>query len=187
MISSASEDVDLITAFAVPRTKNKAFECILDKYQKRVYWHVRRILIDHDDADDAVQNTFIKVWEQLDKYRGDSKLYTWLYRVATNEALQLLKKKRTDRNIPIDDEQNTFLTETLVSATHFDGNKLELKLQTAILTLPDKQRLVFNLKYYENMKYEEMSQVLETSVGALKASYFHAVKKIEHFFEQELN
>jgi RNA polymerase sigma-70 factor (ECF subfamily) len=187
MISSISDDADLLAAFADKRSKNKAFECILDKYQKRLYWHVRRILIDHDDADDAVQNTFIKVWEQLDSYRGDSKLYTWLYRVATNEALQLLKKKKVDRNVSMDDEQNSFLTEALESGQYFDGNKLELKLQSAILTLPEKQRIVFNLKYYENMKYEEMSQVLDTSVGALKASYFHAVKKIEHFFEKELN
>lgn len=184
MLNSQSSDADLLLAFGDTHTKNKAFECILDKYQKRVYWHVRRIVIDHDDADDVTQNTFIKVWAQLDKYRGDSKLYTWLYRVATNEALQFIQKKRADRNVSIDDD-NSHLTETLVSGTYFNGNGLELKLQTAILSLPDKQRTVFNLKYYDNMKYEDMSQVLNTSVGALKASYFHAVRKIERFFEKE--
>jgi RNA polymerase sigma factor (sigma-70 family) len=184
MLSSSSDDKELLAAFGDPNTKNKAFECLLDKYQKRVYWHVRRIVIDHDDADDVTQNTFIKVWTQLGSYRGESKLYTWLYRVATNEALHMLNSKKADRNIPIDDESNTELLNTLQSGTYFDGNTLELKLQTAILSLPDKQRTVFNLKYYENMKYEDMSEVLETSVGALKASYHHAVKKIERFFEK---
>jgi RNA polymerase sigma factor (sigma-70 family) len=182
MLSSTSEDTELIAAFSHAATKNRAFECLLDKYQKRIYWHVRRIVIDHDDADDVTQNTFIKVWTQLESYRGESRLYTWLYRVATNEALHFLSKKKTDRNIPIDD--NSELLNTLQSATYFDGNALELKLQAAILSLPDKQRTVFNLKYYENMKYEEMSEVLDTSVGALKASYHHAVKKLERFFEQ---
>lgn len=187
MLSSTSDDQELIAAFGIPATKNKAFECLLDKYQKRVYWHVRRIVIDHDDADDVTQNTFIKVWTQLESYRGESKLYTWLYRVATNEALHLLNRKKSDRNIPLDDESNADLINTLQSGSYFNGNALELKLQTAILSLPDKQRTVFNLKYYENMKYEEMSEVLQTSVGALKASYHHAVKKIEHFFNEELN
>jgi RNA polymerase sigma factor (sigma-70 family) len=186
MLTSASDDQDLIAAFGAPATKNKAFECLLDKYQKRVYWHVRRIVIDHDDADDVSQNTFIKVWTQLDSYRGDSKFYTWLYRVATNEALHFLNKKKADKNIPIDDEDSDLLN-TLQSGSYFNGNALELKLQSAILTLPTKQRTVFNLKYFENMKYEEMSAVLETSVGALKASYHHAVKKIESFFERGLN
>jgi RNA polymerase sigma factor (sigma-70 family) len=184
MITSQSDDADLLKAFGNDPTKNKAFECILDKYQKRVYWHVRRIVIDHDDADDVTQNTFIKVWDKLSDYRGDSKLYTWLYRVATNEALQFLQKKRTDRVVSMDDDTNAHLTEALTSGTYFNGNGLELKLQTAILSLPDKQRTVFNMKYYENMKYEEMSKILDTSVGALKASYFHAVKKIERFFEK---
>lgn len=186
MLSSASEDQELLAAFGQASTKNRAFECLLDKYQKRVYWHVRRIVIDHDDADDVTQNTFIKVWTQLDRYRGESKLYTWLYRVATNEALHFLSKKKSDKNIPIDSADSDLLN-SLESAQYFNGNALELKLQTAILTLPTKQRTVFNLKYFDNMKYEDMSEVLETSVGALKASYHHAVKKIESFFEKELN
>lgn len=183
MLSNTSDDSELIEAFGRISTKNKAFECLLDKYQKRVYWHVRRIVIDHDDADDVTQNTFIKVWTQLEHYRGESKLYTWLYRVATNEALHFLSKKKADKNIPIDNDDSDLLN-TLTSATYFNGNDLELKLQTAILSLPTKQRTVFNMKYYDNMKYEEMSEILETSVGALKASYHHAVKKIESFFEK---
>ena len=186
MLNSASEDHELLTAFRLTSTKNKAFECLLDKYQKRVYWHVRRIVIDHDDADDVTQNTFIKVWTQLDQYRGDAKLYTWLYRVATNEALHFLNKKKSGKNIPIDSDDNILL-ETLESTPYFNGNALELRLQAAILSLPTKQRTVFNMKYFENMKYEDMSEILETSVGALKASYHHAVKKIETFFENELN
>lgn len=163
-------------------TKNKAFEYLLDKYQKRVYWHVRRIVIDHDDADDVTQNTFIKVWTQLEQYRGESKLYTWLYRVATNEALYFLNRKKASLNIPLDAEDSELIN-TLQSGHYFNGNALELKLQAAILSLPTKQRTVFNLKYFDNMKYEDMSEILETSVGALKASYHHAVKKIESFFE----
>lgn len=183
MLSKISDDTELIEAFGRISTKNKAFECLLDKYQKRVYWHVRRIVIDHDDADDVTQNTFIKVWTQLENYRGESKFYTWLYRVATNEALHFLSKKKVDKNIPIDSDDSD-LVNTLTSATYFNGNDLELKLQTAILSLPTKQRTVFNMKYFDNMKYEEMSEILETSVGALKASYHHAVKKIESFFEK---
>jgi RNA polymerase sigma-70 factor (ECF subfamily) len=183
MLSNKSEDKELLVAFGLAETKNKAFECLLDKYQKRVYWHVRRMVVNHDDADDVTQNTFIKVWTQLEHYRGESKLYTWLYRVATNEALHFLSKKKADKNIPIESNDLDLLN-TLESAQYFDGNALELKLQTAILSLPTKQRTVFNLKYFENMKYEDMSEVLETSVGALKASYHHAVKKIESFFEK---
>jgi RNA polymerase sigma factor (sigma-70 family) len=184
MLTSQAEDSLLLKAFGESKTKNKAFECILEKYQKRVYWHVRRIVVDHDDADDVTQNTFIKIWEKLSNYRGDSKLFTWIYRVATNEALQFIQKKRADRKVALDDD-SSFLSETLIAGTYFDGNGLELKLQTAILSLPDKQRTVFNLKYYDNMKYEDMSEVLDTSVGALKASYFHAVRKIERFFEKD--
>jgi RNA polymerase sigma factor (sigma-70 family) len=184
MLNSQSDDTILLEAFGNKTTKNLAFECILDKYQKRVYWHVRRIVIDHDDADDVTQNTFVKIWTQLENYRGDSKLFTWIYRIATNEALQFLQKKKADKNISLNNEGNEYLNETLVSGSYFNGNALELKLQTAILHLPDKQRAVFNMKYYENMKYEEMSEILHTSVGALKASYFHAVKKIERFFEE---
>lgn len=184
MINQNSGDQELIAAFRDETTKQIAFRFILQKYQKKVYWHIRRIVIDHDDADDVVQNTFIKVWENLDKFREDSKLYTWLFRVATNEALQFLTKKRSKYNVPLGDVDYE-LSETLQSDTYFNGNAAELKLQTAILTLPEKQRLVFNMKYYEALKYEEIEEILGTSVGALKASYHHAVKKIEEFLKKD--
>jgi len=184
MLNAQSEDKDLIAEFRVEQTRNRAFGFILQKYQRKVYWHVRRILIDHDDADDVVQNTFIKVWENLSNFREDSKLYTWLFRVATNEALLFLNKKRSKLNVSMD-EVGFDLSETLQTGSYFNGNAAELKLQRAILTLPDKQRLVFNMKYYEALKYEEMEEILGTSVGALKASYHHAVKKIEEFLKKD--
>lgn len=180
-------DSELIEKFNKEQTKHAAFELILNKFQKQTYWHIRRIVINHDDADDILQNTFIKVWENLAKFRGDSKLYTWIYRIATNESLLFIQKKKQNFNISIDNENSEFLSNNLKAENYFDGNQIELKLQQAILTLPNKQRLVFNMKYYENMKYEEMSEVLDTSVGALKASYFHAVKKIEDYLKKEIN
>jgi RNA polymerase sigma-70 factor (ECF subfamily) len=175
-------DEELVAAFRNPETKNSAFTAILAQYQRRVYWHVRRIVIDHDDADDVVQNVFVKVWENLDRFRADSKLFTWLFRIATNESLQFLSRKKSSRHVSLDDA--TMLAETLETGAYFNGNAAELKLQTAILGLPEKQRLVFNMKYYEGMKYEEMEEVLGTSVGALKASYHHAVKKVEVFLKK---
>jgi len=177
-------DSEIIEKFANEQTKTAAFELLLVKYQKKTYWHIRRIVIDHDDADDILQNTFIKIWENLSRFREDSKLYTWIYRIATNEALQFIEKKKQNFNTSLDDENAAYLSNKLTADNYFDGNQIALKLQQAILTLPNKQRLVFNMKYYENMKYEEMQQVLETSVGALKASYFHAVKKIEEYLKK---
>lgn len=173
----------LLRMFRESGTKNQAFEALLDKYQKRVYWQIRRMVIDHDDADDVLQNTFIKIWENLGKFQEHSKLFTWIYRIATNEALQFLNRRKT---VSIDDEALN-LAENMATGTYFNGNGLELKLQSAILQLPDKQRLVFNLKYYDNLTYDEMEEVTGTSTGALKASYHHAVKKIEGIMKQELN
>ena len=184
VLNAQTDDTELIAYFRDNQTRNSAFSLILQKYQKKVYWHVRRIVIDHDDADDVVQNTFIKVWENLHNFREDSKLYTWLFRIATNEALLFLNKKRSKFNISMDD-MDVDLSETLQAGTYFNGNEAELKLQTAILKLPDKQRLVFNMKYYEALKYDEIAEILGTSVGALKASYHHAVKKIEIFLKKE--
>jgi RNA polymerase sigma-70 factor (ECF subfamily) len=179
-------DNEIILKFAIEKTRTAAFELILEKYQKKTYWHIRRIVINHDDADDVLQNTFIKVWENLSKFREDSKLYTWIYRIATNEALQFIQKKKQNYNITLDDVSYE-LSSYLTADNYFDGNNIALKLQQAILTLPNKQRIVFIMKYYENMKYEDMKDVLETSVGALKASYFHAVKKIEDYMKNEIN
>ncbi len=175
-----TEDKQLLAAFRNEATRNKAFNSILSKYQKRLYWHIRKMVIDHDDTDDILQNTFIKAWKNLEGFREDAQLYTWLYRIATNECLTFLNKKKNSNTIFIN-EVEYGLHEKIDSEKNYTGEEIQRKLQKAILTLPEKQRLVFNMKYFDAMKYEEMSAVLETSVGALKASYHHAVKKIEHF------
>ncbi|MBN1990011.1 MAG: sigma-70 family RNA polymerase sigma factor [Bacteroidales bacterium] len=179
---STCSDKELLEMFRSPDSRNYAFNLIVRKYQERLYWHVRKIVVNHDDSDDVIQNTFLKVWGGLETFREDSQLFTWLYRIATNEALTFLKRKRTKYFLPLVDVEQQ-LSRSLESDPYFNGDELQLKLQKAILTLPDKQRLVFNMKYFDEMKYEEMSEVLGTSVGALKASYHHAVKKIEKFME----
>ncbi|MES2426720.1 MAG: sigma-70 family RNA polymerase sigma factor [Bacteroidota bacterium] len=172
------EDAEILSQFQDERTRNAAFNLLLNKYQQKIYWHVRRMVIDHDDADDLVQDVFIKVWKNLAGFRNDSQLYTWMYRIASNECITFLNKKKQRNNISIEDEAYN-LADTLADSSYFNGDAAQKKLQNAILTLPEKQRLVFNMKYYDDMKYEEMSQVLGTSVGALKASFHLAVKKIE--------
>jgi len=142
------------------------------------------MVIDHDDSDDLVQETFVKVWNNLDSFRQDSQLYTWIYRIATNECLNFLRKKKNKFFLPIHDVQNE-LTHKLESGNHLDGDEIQLKLQKALLTLPNKQRLVFNMKYFDDMKYKEISEITDTSVGSLKANYHHAVKKIELFLKED--
>jgi len=173
-------DEELLEKFRDPNTKESAFENIIKKYQEKLYWHIRRMVIGHEDANDVLQNMFIKVWKSLDNFREESQLYTWLYRIATNESLTYLSKQKKNASLSIDNEESS-LSNKLKSDTHFDANKLEWKLQMAIQSLPDKQKIVFNLRYYDEMPYEEMSKVLETSTGALKASYHHAAKKIEEY------
>src|SRR5690606_21974289 len=158
------EDSLIIAKFADEKTREEAFRELLKKYQQKIYWHVRRMVIDHDDADDVVQDIFIKVWRNLDKFREDSQLYTWLYRIATNECITFLNKKKQKQNVSLDDETSAYLSETLADGSYFNGDRAQQKLQEALLTLPDKQRLVFNMKYFEDMKYEEISDVLGTSV-----------------------
>jgi RNA polymerase sigma-70 factor (ECF subfamily) len=174
------DDIELLVQFRNPGTKEKAFTAILKKYQEKLYWHIRRLVVDHEDANDVLQNMFIKVWKGLDNFREDSQLYTWLYRIATNESLSFLEQQKRRSAVSMDEEENS-LTNKLKADRYFDANKLEWKLQLAIQQLPEKQRIVFNLRYYDEMPYEEMSRVLETSEGALKASYHHAAKKIEDF------
>jgi len=176
------EDALIISKFADERTRDEAFGLLLKKYQQKIYWHVRRMVIDHDDADDVTQDIFVKVWRNLEKFREDSQLYTWLYRIATNECITFLNKKKQKQNISLDNDSSSYLSETLADTSYFNGDKAQLKLQQALLTLPEKQRLVFNMKYFEDLKYDEISAILGTSVGALKASYHLAVKKIEQFF-----
>lgn len=177
---SEYSDSELIGQFRNGDNPNYAFNLLVRKYQQKVYYHVRRIVIDHDDANDIVQNTFIKAWKALDKFREDAQLYTWLYRIATNESLTFLKQKRNRFFVPLDDVEKQ-LSQKLDADPLVNPDALLMKLQKALLKLPEKQRIVFNLRYYDEMKYEDMSEVLGTSVGALKASYHHAVKKIEKF------
>ena len=173
-------DAELLIQFRNPDTKEKGFTAIIKKYQEKLYWHIRRMLVDHDDTNDVLQNMFIKVWKGLENFREDSQLYTWLYRIATNESLTFLSQQKKRSSVSLSDVESG-LSNKLRSDTNFDANKLEWKLQLGIQNLPEKQRLVFNLRYYDEMPYEEMSKVLDTSEGALKASYHHAAKKIEEF------
>lgn len=163
-----------------PESENYGFSLLIRKYQKPVYWHIRRMVLDHEDADDLVQDTFVKVWRNLRKFREESTLYTWIYKIATNETLSFLQKKKLKYVLRTGNLENQLATQ-IKDDSYFDGDEIQLKLQKAILTLPEKQRLVFNMKYFEDMKYEDMSEVLGTSVGALKASHHLAVKKIENF------
>ncbi len=179
-MSASVSDTEILSKFQDERTRNEAFNLLLKKYQQKIYWHVRRMVIDHDDADDLVQDIFVKIWKNLPGFRSDAQLYTWMYRIATNECITFLNKKKQKNNIPLDDVSYE-LADTLADSSYLSGDKIQLKLQRALLTLPDKQRLVFNMKYYDDMKYEEMSEVLGTSVGALKASFHLAVKKIEAY------
>lgn len=165
-------------------TQQAAFSELVKEYSEPLYWQIRKIVLSHDDANDVLQNTFIKIWTGIDNFRGDSKLSTWLYRIAINEGITFLNKQRSQNNISVDDA-DVFLMSKLESDEYFDGDEAQLKLQKAILILPEKQRIVFNMKYFNEMKYEQMSEILETSVGALKASYHHAVKKIEEFLSTE--
>lgn len=171
-------DQELLEQFRNPQTSNYAFNLIVRKYQQRVYSHIRRMVLDHDDASDLAQNTFIKAWKGLENFREDSQLFTWLYRIATNECLTFLKQKSKRFFLPIGDVEHE-LADKLNNEPTLRADQIQMKLQKAILTLPEKQRAVFNMRYYDEMKYEEMSEVTGTSVGALKASYHIAVQKIE--------
>ncbi|MBK7133199.1 MAG: RNA polymerase sigma factor [Bacteroidales bacterium] len=163
---------------------NKGFRLLVEKYSSKLYWHIRRLVILHEDADDALQNTFINAWRSIGDFRSESSLYTWLYTIATNEALTLINKRKRNSAISIDD-LGSYFENSHEGSTWFDGDEAQIKLQNAILKLPDKQRIVFNLKYFDEMTYEDMSKVLKTSEGALKASYHHAVKKIEKILEED--
>ena len=178
------DDRDIIEGFSTPGKEEMAFNQLVLKYQERMYWHIRKIVLDHDDTDDVLQNTMIKVWRSLGSFRSESGLYTWLYRITTNEALSFLKQKKKKSFATWVDMEGK-MSEDLEADPWFNGDEIQLKLQKAILKLPEKQRIVFNMKYFDEMKYEEMSGILGTSVGALKASYHHAVKKIEAMLEDD--
>jgi RNA polymerase sigma-70 factor (ECF subfamily) len=179
-MQSTQSDAELLADFKAAETKEAAYTAIIKKYQEKLYWHIRRMVVDHEDANDVLQNVFIRVWKGLANFREDSQLYTWLYRIATNESLTFIEqqKKRSTASLSDDDSG---LSNKIKADENFDAKKLEWKLQLAIQQLPEKQRAVFSLRYYDEMPYAEMSKVLETSEGALKASYHHAVKKIEDY------
>jgi RNA polymerase sigma-70 factor, ECF subfamily len=163
-----------------PKTQNEAFRKLLQLYQKPLYNHVRNMVLNHDDADDVLQNTFIKIFSNLANFKGESKLFSWIYRIATNEAITFMQQRARKQGISNEEVQQKAINK-LESDVYFDGNEIQLKLQNAVASLPEKQQMVFKMKYYQELKYEEISDMLGTSVGALKASYFHAVKKIEGF------
>lgn len=177
------EEQAFIALLLNPATQNTAFQKLISDYQRPLYHHIRNIVLDHDDADDVLQNTFIKVFRHLHNFKGESKLFSWMYRIATNEAITFINQKAKRRGISTDELQNSY-TSQLKADTHFDGDEAQIKLQKAIALLPQKQQLVFKMKYFEEIKYEDMSEILQTSVGALKASYHHAVKKIENYLTE---
>ena len=174
---------EIIALLQDPKRQREAFECIVKQYSEQLYWQIRRMVLSHDDANDLLQNTFIKAWINIDYFRAEAKMSTWLYRIALNECLTFLNKQRANNQLSID-EADAEMVNKLEGDSYFSGDETQRLFQKAMHTLPDKQRIVFNLKYFQEMKYEEISEILGTSVGALKASYHHAVKKIESFLKE---
>ncbi|WOC39870.1 RNA polymerase sigma factor [Polaribacter sp. HL-MS24] len=177
-----TDEVTLVQQLKNTKSKELAFRELIAQYKERLYWHIRKIVISHDDADDVLQNTFIKIFKNIDTFKADSKLFSWMYRIATNESITFINKRAKDRNVDIS-EIHSEMVSNLQSDVYFSGDEIQLILQKAIATLPSKQQLVFNMKYFDELKYTQISEILETSVGALKASYFHAVKKIETYIK----
>ena len=176
------DEVILVEQLQNVQTKEQAFRVLITEYKERLYWHIRKIVISHDDADDVLQNTFIKVFKGINNFKQESQLFSWMYRIATNESITFINKRAKERNTDTSEIKQGLVT-SLQSDEWFTGDEIQLILQEAVATLPEKQQLVFNMKYFDNMKYDEISNILETSVGGLKASYFHAVKKIENYIK----
>lgn len=172
------DEKELVRQLHDPKAAAKAFQILIQSYSEPIYWQIRRMVLNHDDANDIVQNVFIKAWSNIHNFRGEAKLSTWLFKIAVNESINFINKEKSRLQIMSEDEDDSFIIKNLEADIHFDGDALQLELQKAIAKLPEKQRLVFNMRYYDEMKYEDMSEILGTSVGALKASYHHAVKKI---------
>ncbi|WP_346854405.1 RNA polymerase sigma factor [uncultured Draconibacterium sp.] len=175
-------DQNIIADLKDENKRDLAFHMLVTTYQERLYWHIRKIVMNHDDTDDVLQNTFLKVWRSIDKFREESSLYTWLYRIATNESITFLNSKKKKNMMALNDVSE-YLMDNLMSDPYFSGDEIQIKLQQAIIRLPEKQRIVFNMKYFDEMKYDDMAKVLDTSVGALKASYHHAAKKVEEYLK----
>lgn len=182
MAEIPAEDPELIARLRNPDTARDAFTDVIATYSQPLYWQIRRLVQSHDDTDDLLQNTFLKAWQSIENFRGEARLSTWLYKIAVNEAITFLAKERKRQSISLDDQESA-LAATIAADEHIDGDRLARELRTAIASLPEKQRIVFNMKYFDEMKYEDISNILGTSVGALKASYHLAVKKIEQFFK----
>ena len=176
-------DEEIIELCRSSHSRERGFRILLNQYKERVYWHIRRILYDHEDANDVTQDVFVKVWKGLPNFRGDSKLFSWIYRIATNESLNYIRKKQRTKNIPLD--QVSFMLENQSQYESLSGSEIEKKLNKAVLSLPEKQRLVFNMKYFEDLKYREISEILDITEGSLKASYHYAVKKIEDLLSKD--
>lgn len=173
---------DQIIQLIKEKAFEKAFNLIVDEYQQRLYWHIRKMVTNLDDANDVLQNTYVKIWKALPKFKGDSKFYTWAYRIATNESITFINNRKVDTSY---EDVAYGVSQNLEADAFFDGNEAQRKLHAAVAALPVKQKAVFNLKYFEELKYEEISEILNTSVGGLKASYHHAVKKIEEYLKQD--
>lgn len=183
-MTSSYNESEILKLLQNGHTQRQGFEMVVSQYSEQLYWQIRRMVLSHDDANDLLQNTFLKAWTNLEYFRAEARISTWLYRIALNECLTFLNKQRSMSTVSIDDPEAGAL-QKLESDPYFSGDRLQQVLQQALQTLPEKQRMVFNLKYYQEMKYEQMSEIFGTSVGALKASYHHAVKKIEKFLENE--
>ncbi len=179
-----TEETILVARLKGKKTKEQGFKELVTNYKERLYWHIRKIVINHDDTDDVLQNTFIKVYKNIDSFNEKSKLYSWIYRIATNEAITFINKRAKERSQDITD-YNIEMANNLESDSFYTGDEIQIILQKAIAALPQKQQLVFNMRYFDEIKYDDMSEILETSVGALKASYFHAVKKIEQYIKDK--
>jgi len=176
------EENELVVALQSVKQKENAFRLLVSQYKERLYWHIRKIVLNHDDTDDVLQNTFIKIFKNIHHFKGDSKLFTWMYRIATNESITFINKKAKQNNLTIEAVKDQIISK-LESDVYFEGDAIQLQLQKAIATLPQKQQLVFNMKYFENHTYENLSEILDTSVGGLKSSYHIAVKKITAYLK----
>jgi len=177
-------ELEFIKRLQNPESKEAAFRELLQLYKERLYWHIRKIVINHNDADDALQNTFIKIYRSIDKFKGDSMLFSWMYRIATNESITLINKNAKRLQITNEEHQQKAIN-NLTADVYFEGDDIQLKLQKAIATLPEKQQLVFNMRYFDDLKYKDMAEILDTSEGALKVSYHIAAKKIEAFLTSD--
>ena len=178
------DEKKLIEQLQDPKAASSAFDNLMRAYGEPVYWQIRKLVVRHEDADDILQNVFLKAWNNVRHFRGDAKLSTWLFKIAINESINFINKEKTRNQMTLDDGDDSFLLNNIQADEYFDGDELQAELLRAVAKLPEKQRLVFNMRYYDEMKYEEISEILGTSVGALKASYHHAVKKIEEIFSE---